>query len=647
MRVTRNASKPRLVLLLTVVVVLAAALAVSLMAGQRRARRQIAQTAQLEAELPRLSRSSNYLSSARCQACHPGEYASWMRTFHRTMTQVASPERVAGKFDGTTVDSAGLKYRVYQDQGRLLADLPDPDELMYVVQGGKKLALTDIPRVTRPVVMATGSHHYQTYWVSSPRYPRLMQTLPLVYLLEDQRWIPREAAFMRGPEDTERFVTQWNHHCIRCHSTGGNPGLEEGQGGRLFSEVGELGIACEACHGSGEEHVRKYTGDPLARYAAHSRGGGSNPTNSHIVNPARLDHQLSSDVCGLCHGVHRLLDKYGLEFARHGPLFEPGEPLSLRRHLIRFPRAGSPPDEWEELKKNQEFFRERWWEDGTILAGGREHAGMTASACFQKGTMSCLSCHSMHGSDPNDQLKAGMDGNAACTQCHREARFGSELAKHTFHRAGSSGSECQNCHMPHTTYALFTAIRSHQIESPQIRSGARHGVPNACNLCHLDQTLAWTGEHLSRWYGQPTVALSQEQRETSAALLWLLKGHAAQRAITAWHLGWAPAQAVSGADWIAPFDAELLKDPYGVVRYVAAKSLRSLPGFADFPFDFLAAPAALTNATLEVQRRWREQTSKPSRTGTAVMLQADGAVEREAVAWLERNRNNRSVTISE
>jgi hypothetical protein len=40
---------------------------------------------------------------------------------------------------------------------------------MYVVQGGKKLALQDVPRVRASVVMTTGSHHYQTYWVASGR----------------------------------------------------------------------------------------------------------------------------------------------------------------------------------------------------------------------------------------------------------------------------------------------------------------------------------------------------------------------------------------------------------------------------------------------------------------------------------------------
>jgi formate-dependent nitrite reductase cytochrome c552 subunit len=94
----------------------------------------------------------------------------------------------------------------------------------------------------------------------------------------------------------------------------------------------------------------------------------------------------------------------------------------------------------------------------------------------------------MHGREPDDQLKPGMLGSAACTQCHGEARFTTRIGEHTFHKVDSSGSECLNCHMPHTTYALLKGIRSHQIESPRVRASARYGVPNACNLCHLDRT---------------------------------------------------------------------------------------------------------------------------------------------------------------
>jgi hypothetical protein len=57
--------------------------------------------------------------------------------------------------------------------------------------------------------------------------------------------------------------------------------------------------------------------------------------------------------------------------------------------------------------------------------------------------------------------------------------------------------------MPHTSYALFKAIRSHRITSPSARRSRDQKVPNACNLCHIDRGLGWTAHFLSTWYGQP------------------------------------------------------------------------------------------------------------------------------------------------
>lgn len=560
------------------------------------------------------------------------------------MTQAATPDAIVGKFDGTTVVSQGLAYRVFQKDGEFWAEMPDPDGMMYVKQGGKKLDPKDVPRVECRVVMATGSHHYQTYWVKSPRYDRVLQTLPLVYLIKDQRWIPREAAFLRPPHEVDGFITQWNHHCIRCHSTGGNPGLDP-KTGMLDTRVAELGIACESCHGPGAEHAR-LNQDPLRRYRAHL----SDQPDSSIVNPARLDkvdHRASSQVCGQCHGVFVMRDEFAMEFAAKGELYRAGEDLDKTRYYIQYPKAGARPEQLEELRRNPRFFQQRWWEDGTVLAGGREYTAMSASACYTRGEMSCLSCHSMHGSDPAAQLKPGLSGSAFCTQCHQEPKYTTEATRHTFHAPDSSGSDCLNCHMPHTTYALFRALRSHQITSPNVASSAQFGVPNACNLCHLDQTLAWTQKHLGDWYGAPAHRLSAEQTNVAASLLWMLKGHAAQRAITAWHVGWAPAQKVSGAEWMAPFQARLLMDPYGVVRYISARSLRSLPGFENFNFDFLASAADLQLNARRVVGQWQSRISQTNRTDKELLLDGRGHVAEERVHQLLSERDDRTIIVME
>ncbi len=625
------------------ILVLGGAIAISSVWAVLMSHERAKNSASLSKFLPK-SRDDHYVSSNKCQSCHPGEYASWHRTFHRTMTQPATPETVLGSFDDTTILSEGLAYRVYRKDEEFWAEMPDPKEMMYVVQGGKPTKLEDIPRVHRRVVMCTGSHHYQTYWVTGdPKYGNLLQTLPLIYLIKDQRWIPREEGFMRAPE-APRMITQWNNHCISCHSTGQNPGLQTNtKEGGFQTEVGELGISCEACHGPAEEHIRANQ-NPWRRFHLH-QARKPDPT---IVNPDDLDHRRSSQVCGQCHGVYIRHDAEGMRYATEGVQYRPGDDLHALRFYISFPNESSPEERWEDYRNNPSFFRERWWDDGTILAGGREYTAISDSACFQRGKMSCLSCHSMHASHPVDQLKPEGGDSRSCTSCHTEPKYNEAIRQHTFHAPDSTGSNCLNCHMPHTSYALFNAIRSHSIRSPNVTSSARLGVPNACNLCHLDKTLQWTQQHLAANYGHQPVDLSAEQKTYSAALLWLLKGHAAQRVIVAWHVGWQAAQATSGSDWLAPFQAHLLKDPYGVVRYVAHRSLKTLPGFSDFDYDFLAEGETADAKAVEAIQRWISQRPPSlSRQGDAVLLLDDGSVITAEVQRLLEERDNRPVDIKE
>lgn len=587
---------------------------------------------------PPRSSEQGYVGSESCRECHKEEHASWHRSYHRTMTQLTTPDAVIGQFDGSTIRSSGYDFSVFREGTNFMAKMPDPDLLMYVHQGGKAPPSGGIPETDAPVVMATGSHHYQTYWVPSSRHPGLLHSLPLVYLKNDRKWIPREAAFLIAPDDVGNFFTQWNHHCIRCHSTGGNPGLNPATG-QLETRVGELGISCEACHGPGKRHV------DLMAELKRKVGEAPQPEGGHaILNPLDLDHKHASQICGQCHGVFIFKDEAAYEAASEGPLFKPGDDLEAFRQYIRFPGGGDPAAQ-RELALNRRFYSERWWDDGTVLAGGREYTGLSVSACYVKGEMSCLTCHSMHKSDPNDQLKRTFEPRETCAGCHQEPLYTTEISKHTFHAPQSPGSDCMNCHMPHTTYALFKGIRSHQIQSPSVRQSSEHGTPNACNLCHLDKTLAWTGEHLAKWHGQPLPALSKEQQEVSAALLWLAKGNAAQRVITAWHAGWPEALQASRTEWIGATLPLLLRDPYGVVRKVASESLKKQPGFESLQYDFTAPARKLDEIVRELYRPIYGK--KFGSNGPAVLVGPDGTFDFTTLSLFLQTRDNRSMTIKE
>jgi hypothetical protein len=312
------------------------------------------------------------------------------------------------------------------------------------------------------------------------------------------------------------------------------------------------------------------------------------------------------------------------------------------------------------VRDSPEFVEQHFWSDGMVRVSGREYNGLVESPCYlhgnaTRGILECTSCHQMHRTpdDPrtveawaDDQLKQGMRGNAACESCHQKYTGTMALVSHTRHEADSGGSRCYNCHMPYTSYGLLKAIRSHQISSPNVETDIEVGRPNACNQCHLDQTLAWSSRWLEEWYGIPVPQMSDEQHEVSLAARLSLSGDAGQRALMAWSMGWPEARRASGQDWMAPYLGQLLADDYDAVRYMAARSLRTLPGFEDLRYDFLLPADQLVLVAEEVRRRWsRGSTARAPRD--ALLIGTAGLLDEGRFEALRERRDERPVDLAE
>lgn len=146
--------------------------------------------------------------------------------------------------------------------------------------------------------------------------------------------------------------------------------------------------------------------------------------------------------------------------------------------------------------------------------------------------------------------------------------------------------------MPHTTYGLLGAVRTHRVTVQDVRETVATGRPNACNLCHLDQPLEWTASKLSAWYGQSKWQdLDRENASVAVGVVGILRGDAAQRALVAWAMGRPEAHAAAGSAWMAPYLSIYLDDPYSAVRYIAAEALAGIPNFGPLDFDYIALEA--------------------------------------------------------
>jgi hypothetical protein len=591
-----------------------------------------------------------YASSDGCRQCHPSQFASWRASYHRTMTQRATPDTVVTTFDHVQVTQVpGRPMNLERRGDELWAELDDPD---WDGQGSAPA------RITRQVVMTTGSHHQQIYWYATG-HGRLLGQLPAIRVIADDRWIPRRSAVMHPPNVP--LVSEsgsWNAVCVSCHTTQGKTALSTPWGAEpLFSQqidtkAAEFGIACESCHGPASDHIRANR-SPARRYTLHL----SARPDATIVQPLRLDPRRSSEVCGQCHGLWEYYDADGERDANaNGLPYRPGDVLTKSRFIVQPSVNADSPMMKKLLEDDRNFVKDIFWSDGMVRSTGREYNGLIDSPCYRNAkddqhTLTCFSCHSMHRvsgdvrSDAewaDDQLKPEAQGNGACTPCH--SAIGASVAAHTHHPAESSGSSCYNCHMPHTTYGLLKTIRSHQISSPSVQASLDTGRPNACNLCHLDKTNQWTAEYLERWYNTPPPSMAEDDRTVAASLVSLLKGDAGQRAIIAQAFGWPPAQRASGTNWMAPYVALLLNDSYDAVRYIASRSLKTLPGYETFTFDFVA-PASERAAN---QRRalglWRDSRERQGRRGDPTLLfNADGTFIADRIDRLSNQRNNRRV----
>ncbi len=593
-----------------------------------------------------------YVSSNTCEACHPREYDTWHSSYHRTMTQVATPNTVLPDFAGVRVDAVrGNPMQLERRGDEFWADFDDPD---YHGSGER--------RITRQVVLMTGAHQQQQYWYATG-HQRLISKLPAIYLVAEKRWIPRQAAFLHAPDDGAGSDTgAWNGVCIACHTTNGRTGIDSPFASRpvlrqaFDSRVAEFGIACESCHGPGEAHSQANE-NPMRRYRLHLTGR----SDSTIVQPMKLDPRRSSQVCGQCHSVWEFYDVAGERQANSAGLpYRPGDELRDTRFIAQPTVNMNSPTMQEILAADSTFISDSFWPDGMIRVSGREYNGLIESPCFKSATddrrtMTCFSCHTMHEDqdDPrpvkvwadSHQLAAGMDGNEACLQCH--PGFRKNLQAHTKHQ-GASANLCYNCHMPYTTYGLLRSLRSHQISSPSAAVSVVTGRPNACNLCHLDKTLEWTASTLDEWYGRPKPKLTTEEQTISAAVLWTLRGDAHQRALMAWSMSWKPAQEASGVSWMAPMLGQLLNDPYEAVRLIASRALLGLPGFGDFQYDFTALPDVRNAAVAEASTIWhRSLGTKDRRTDSELLLNSDGSLKADLLDRLKRERNDRRMFLRE
>ena len=199
---------------------------------------------------PAKSGVGGYVSSDRCRACHTAEYASWYGSYHRTMTQVITPETMIPEWAGT-VTVRGREYHLEREGDQFWVDMPDPGYGTAGREDWRVLRAEEATgRVRRRVLMSTGSHHQQVFWIRAGQ-DRELYLLPFTWLVQDQRWIPYESSFLM-PDPEDEYTVVWNEQCIKCHATAGDNRFNEAE--FFLAQVAD-GVAAEA---KGSDHLTSH-----------------------------------------------------------------------------------------------------------------------------------------------------------------------------------------------------------------------------------------------------------------------------------------------------------------------------------------------------------------------------------------------------
>ena len=592
---------------------------------------------------------TEFVGSNTCLSCHADHHASWKRTYHRTMTQEASGQSVQGRFDGAVVEAWGQAVRPVQREGRYLFEYLDP--------------ATRAVRVTMPVDRTVGSHRYQQYLSKDAdgRYSRLH----LIWHIGEQRWVHYNGAFLY--DDAQGFsqhAAVWNPNCIFCHNTGVKPGianedalLQRALRGERFnylnaahweSEVAELGIACESCHGPGGTHAAANR-NPLRRYALHL-SDAADPT---IVNPQRLAPERSAEVCGQCHGQRQPAKlEMASQWLREGPSYRPGDVLAQHVSLVQqhtVPTAGDP-----------DVFRLRFWKDGTPRLSAYEMQGLQQSTCYTKGGATCIGCHEAHGGTPAGMITEENRAGASCIGCHQDA---GALPAHAAHAKASPTTNCVDCHMPKMVYGVMEIHRSHRIRAPEPLAAASNQQPDACTSCHGNQSAQWAADAISNWRANSSPAALRagagggsvpQEQALPENLRQLFAGDPVQRAVAA-RLAGAANSALTKPERAAqlPLLFAAMEDGYPAVRRFARQSAETsaqLLGLTALSvalegFDFIG-PAPARAAAMAAIRAAAPRPVLPQDTLGGLLL-ADGTANHPLLATLRAQADTTAINIGE
>jgi predicted CXXCH cytochrome family protein len=446
---------------------------------------------------------AEYVGAEVCGTCHTQIYPEWQRSPHANMTRNPAGDTVVGDFDDGSWMLPPEARRPDIDQ--------QPAAKMYESDGNYVMALrhpVSNEYVPFEIEHVVGYQYRQVYVTRETG--GVLRRLPLQWSTRRQEFFPywnlQEGSTPTLDDLWAQMRSQnsaWNLFCARCHTTHLTVNDKNAAHTRADTEWVDPGIACEACHGPGSLHTQYFESNYVNRLAAYLNSTLRGKPVAYVANARKLEKGPAMSVCARCHGSDILLGSTDIY-----RIYEPGYSREGRTNDLSSYFQQTP------LTPGRTIPTVEVYADGEPKGIGMLFRSMIESSCYREAEIRCYSCH-----NPHDNKREAVPGillpsavsNDYCTSCHENIQADAE--NHTRHTTGTEGSFCYDCHMPKTLTKLATGVlettRTHKMSTiPSPANSIRHGTdgsPNACNLCHDDQTPEWAAGFVDEWYGEKAV----------------------------------------------------------------------------------------------------------------------------------------------
>ncbi|MEM7115804.1 MAG: multiheme c-type cytochrome [Chloroflexota bacterium] len=468
---------------------------------------------------------ASYVGSESCGDCHTFTYDSWKKSPHAKMTRRPSSETVVGNFDNhswTVPPEAVVNQfdslpavRMYQENGDYYMALRNPTGEDYT---------------PFKIAYVIGYQYRQTYLTEEEG--GVLRRLPLQWSVEAQAyfayWNFQEGSLSTTSDlwaQMQSLNSAWNLYCARCHTTNLDIADKNDSHTYAVTDWTDDGIGCESCHGPGSQHVNYFASSYTNRLAAFMNSRVRGEPVAYIANAPKLTKGEDLSVCARCHGPDILLTT--TEIYR---VYEPGYSEEGRINDL------SPYFQQLPMDPGRTHPTIETWDDGESKGIAMVFRSFVESECYEKDEVRCYDCHDPHNNkEPRIEgiLEASEVSNNYCLGCHTELR--DQIAEHTQHEPGTSGSFCYDCHMPQEILSIVTGIprftRTHTMSTlPDPENSIIHGLdgaPNSCNSCHTDESAEWAKEQRDRLWNKEVRGSEMELTAVSNHLASLLTDEAA------------------------------------------------------------------------------------------------------------------------